>query len=262
MHKWNLPWKKKFCLIKQCGTSHWILQKKESFYLTELNGINHWTPKKKKSFCPNQQIGINHLVLQKNKIFRLAEQFGINHWILHKNKREQHGWTLSTLHKNEKEQNSISHWILKKKKNFYLAEQNGVKHWILQEKISLLFNCDSAIIGQKYLCSEGILSSTEKSSEKNRTKSTYTISCVINNFFPVFSFSLFSFFLKAHTLAIKCSIFKLQTLKFKICRRLAFGRHRVELKTRSWRRRKLLIRRFERTHDIIDESVQIVCFVI
>ena len=24
--------KKKFCLIKQYGTSHWILQKKESFY--------------------------------------------------------------------------------------------------------------------------------------------------------------------------------------------------------------------------------------
>ena len=46
--------KKKFCLIKQCGTSHWILQKKKSFYLTELNGINHWIPKEKKSFCPNQ----------------------------------------------------------------------------------------------------------------------------------------------------------------------------------------------------------------
>ena len=81
--------KKKFCLIKQYGTSHWILRKKKSFYLTELNGINHWIPKKKKSFCPNQQIGINHLVLQKNKIFCLAEQFGINHWILHKNKKQQ-----------------------------------------------------------------------------------------------------------------------------------------------------------------------------
>ena len=41
--------KKKFCLIKQYGTSHWILQKKKSFYLTELNEINHWIPKKKKS---------------------------------------------------------------------------------------------------------------------------------------------------------------------------------------------------------------------
>ena len=33
--------KKKFCLIKQYGTSQWILQEKKSFYLTELNGINH-----------------------------------------------------------------------------------------------------------------------------------------------------------------------------------------------------------------------------
>ena len=69
MHKWNLPWKKKFCLIKQYDTSHWILQKKKSFYLTELNSKNHWIPKENKSFCPNQQIGINHLVLKKNKIF-------------------------------------------------------------------------------------------------------------------------------------------------------------------------------------------------
>ena len=68
------PMKKRFCLIKQYGTSHWILQKKKSFYLTELNGINHWIPKKKDSFCPNQQIGINHFVLQKNIIFFLAEQ--------------------------------------------------------------------------------------------------------------------------------------------------------------------------------------------
>ena len=60
---------KKFCLIKQYDTSHWILQKKKSFYLTELNSTNHWIPKENKSFCPNQQIGINHLVLKKNKIF-------------------------------------------------------------------------------------------------------------------------------------------------------------------------------------------------
>ena len=92
------PMKKKFCLIKQYGTSHWILQKKKSFYLKELNGISHWIPKKKKSFCPNQQISINHLVLQENKIFRPAKQFGINHWILHKSKREQNGLTRSILH--------------------------------------------------------------------------------------------------------------------------------------------------------------------
>ena len=30
MHKWNLPWKKKFYSIKQYGTSHWILQEKEN----------------------------------------------------------------------------------------------------------------------------------------------------------------------------------------------------------------------------------------
>ena len=60
---------KKFCLIKQYDTSHWILQKKKSFYLTELNSTNHWIPKENKRFCPNQQIGINHLVLKKNKIF-------------------------------------------------------------------------------------------------------------------------------------------------------------------------------------------------
>ena len=63
MHKWNLPWKKKFCLIKQHGTSQWILQKKKSFYLTELSDINHWILKKKKSFCSNQQSDRNHLVL-------------------------------------------------------------------------------------------------------------------------------------------------------------------------------------------------------
>ena len=60
--------KKKFCLIKQHGTSQWILQKKKSFYLTELSGINHWILKKKKSFCSNQQSGRNHLVLQKNNL--------------------------------------------------------------------------------------------------------------------------------------------------------------------------------------------------
>ena len=37
MHKWNLPWKNKFYLIKQYDTSHWILQKKKSFYLAELD---------------------------------------------------------------------------------------------------------------------------------------------------------------------------------------------------------------------------------
>ena len=100
------PMKKKFCLIKQYGTSHWILQKKKSFYLKELNGISHWIPKKKKSFCPNQQISINHLVLQENKIFCPAKQFGINHWILHKSKREQNGLTRSILHK-KKEWNGI-----------------------------------------------------------------------------------------------------------------------------------------------------------
>ena len=121
--KWNLPWKKKFCLqIKQYGTSRWILQKKKSFYLTEQNDINHWFPKKKKSLCPNQQIGINHLVPQKNEIFCLGEQFGINHWILHKNKREQNGLTPSILHKSIQDHNGISHWILKKKENFCLAE--------------------------------------------------------------------------------------------------------------------------------------------
>ena len=96
------PMKKKFCLIKQYGTSHWILQKKKSFYLKELNGISHWIPKKKKSFCPNQQISINHLVLQENKIFCPAKQFGINHWILHKSKREQNGLTRSILHKKKR----------------------------------------------------------------------------------------------------------------------------------------------------------------
>ena len=60
--------KKKFCLLKQYGTSQGILQKKKSFYLTELNGINHWILKKKKSFCSNQQSGRNHLVLQKNNL--------------------------------------------------------------------------------------------------------------------------------------------------------------------------------------------------
>ena len=95
--------KKKFCLIKQYGRSHWILQKKKSFYLTKLNGINYWILKKKKSFRPNLQIGINHLVLQKNKIFCPAEQFGINHLILHKNKREQNGLTCSIPHKIKKE---------------------------------------------------------------------------------------------------------------------------------------------------------------
>ena len=92
--------KKKFCLTKQYGTSHWILKKKKSFYLAELNGINHWITKNKKSFCPTQQIGINHLIMQKNNIFCLAEQFGINHWILHKNKRKQNGLARSILHKN------------------------------------------------------------------------------------------------------------------------------------------------------------------
>ena len=42
--------KKKFCLIKQYGISHWILQKKKSLHHTELNSINHWIPKKRKAF--------------------------------------------------------------------------------------------------------------------------------------------------------------------------------------------------------------------
>ena len=116
--------KKKFCVVKQQGTSHWILQKKKSFYLTELNGINHWIPKKKKSFFPNQQIGIVHLVLQKNKFFCEAEQSGINHWILHKNKRGQNGLTHSILHKNKKEQNGTS--LNRKEKEKYLS---GKAEW-------------------------------------------------------------------------------------------------------------------------------------
>ena len=77
MHNWNLPWKNKFCLIKQYGTSHRILQKKKSSHRGKW--YKSLDPVEKKSFCPNQQIGVNHLVMQKNKIFCLAEQFGINH---------------------------------------------------------------------------------------------------------------------------------------------------------------------------------------
>ena len=101
-----------------------------------------------------------------------------------------------------------------------------------------------------------------ESSEKNRTKSTHTISYVSNNFLPFFFVTLLNFFLRAHTLAIICSVFKLQTLKIRKCRRLAFGKHRVELKTRSWRRRKLFIRRVGWTHVVTDDSVQFLCFVI